>query len=154
MSHALVAVEERELGAEVGAFAAGDDAGGVRIADKVQHAGQFGDLGGIAQGVVLVQGGVPELFGQDSDRAADRYGDRVANREEAADSACSQVSDLGEEGLRGSGAVGADEDVGAVPVGVGDLCESVVKPCDVIGGGIGSGVPGPKAPGQALAGVG
>lgn len=50
----------------------------------------------------------------------------------------------------GSGAVGADEDVGAVPVGVGDPCESVVRHRDVIRGGIGSGVPGPEAPGPDI----
>lgn len=94
------------------------------------------------------------MVGQGADRAADRLGDRVSGREEGADSACSQVSDVGEEELRGSGAVGADEDVGAVSVGVGDLRESVVQNRDVVRGRVGSGVPGPQPPGHALAGVG
>ncbi|MFC5805246.1 hypothetical protein [Streptomyces formicae] len=39
------------------------------------------------------------------------------------------------ERFRGSGVVGADQDVGAAPVGVGDLCECPVAYRDVIGGG-------------------
>lgn len=126
----------------------------MRVAGEVGHAGQSGDLGGLTKGAVLVQGGVPDQLGQGPDRAADGLGDRVSDREEGVDSACSQVSDVAEEGLCGSGAVGADEDVGAVPVGVGDLSESVVQHRDVIRGRVGSGVPGPEAPGHALAGVG
>lgn len=60
---------------------------------------------------------------------------------------------VGEEGLRGSGAVGADQDLGAVPVSVGDLCEGVVQHRDVIGGGVGSGVAGPRSARHGLAGV-
>jgi hypothetical protein len=41
-----------------------------------------------------------------------------------------------------------------VPVGVGDLYESVVQYRDVVRGRVGSGVPGPQPPGHALAGVG
>lgn len=56
--------------------------------------------------------------------------------------------------LRKAFADPALEDVGAVPVGVGDLCESVVQHRDVIRGGVGSRVPGPQPPGRCLAGVG
>jgi hypothetical protein len=59
-----------------------------------------------------------------------------------------------EEGFRGSGTVGADQDVGAVPVGVGDLRECLVEHRDVVGGGFGTGVPGPQPAGQCLARVG
>ncbi|CAM5440907.1 hypothetical protein SVIOM74S_02093 [Streptomyces violarus] len=51
-----------------------------------------------------------------------------------------QGPDMREEGLRGSGAVGADQDLGAVPASVGDLCGGIVQHRDVIGGGVGSGV--------------
>jgi hypothetical protein len=61
---------------------------------------------------------------------------------------------VAEEGLRGSGAVGADKDVSAVPVGVGYLRESVVQNRDVIRGGVGSGIAGPQPPGHRLAGAG
>lgn len=97
---------------------------------------------------------MPALLGQGPDRAADRLGDGVSDREEGADSACSQASDLGEEGLCGSGTVGTNKDVSAVPTGVGDLYESVVQHRDVIRCGVGAGVPGLKAPEHALAGVG
>jgi hypothetical protein len=62
--------------------------------------------------------------------------------------------DVGEEGFRGSGTVGAHQDVGALSVGVGDLCECLVEHCDVIGGGVRVGVAGPQPAGQCLAGVG
>ncbi len=59
------------------------------------------------------------------------------------DSSFPQVADVGQEGFRRSGTVGADEDVGAVPVSVGDLRERLVEHHNVIGGSVGSGVPGP-----------
>jgi hypothetical protein len=62
------------LGSGVETFSADDDAGAGRIAGKVGHAGQFGDLGGLAEGAVLAQGGVPDLLGQGPERAADRLG--------------------------------------------------------------------------------
>ncbi|WP_435847184.1 hypothetical protein [Streptomyces hygroscopicus] len=52
-----------------------------------------------------------------------------------------------------SGAVGADEQVGAVAVGVGELGQGRVQDGDVVGGGVGSGVAGPEQPGQGFAGV-
>jgi hypothetical protein len=67
----------------------------------------------------------------------------VSDREPQVRPVLTQGPDVGEEGFRGSGAVGADQDVGAVPVSVGDLCEGVVQHRDVIGGGVGSGVAGP-----------
>ena len=89
---ALVLVEQGQLGAGVRSLAAHDDAGAGRVAGKVDHAGQLGDLGAVTQGAVLVQGGVPDLLGQGPDRAADRLGDRVSDREEGADSSCSAAS--------------------------------------------------------------
>jgi hypothetical protein len=77
-----------------------------------------------------------------------------SDREEGTDSSFPHVADVGKEGFRGSGAVGADQDVGAVPVGVGDLRECLVEHRDVVGGGVGAGVPGPQPAGQRLARVG
>ena len=62
-------------------------------------------------------------------------------------------SEVGEEGFRGSGAVGADQDRGAVPVSVGDLREGVVQHRDVVGCDVGSGVAGTQPAGHGLAGV-
>ncbi|GHB99723.1 hypothetical protein GCM10010397_84790 [Streptomyces spinoverrucosus] len=64
------------------ALAADDDPGAVGVAVQVDHAGQLGDLGAFAQGAVLFQRGVPDLLGQGADRAADRLGDGVSDREE------------------------------------------------------------------------
>lgn len=63
------------------------------------------------------------------------------------------VADVGEEGFRGSGTVGADQDVGAVSVSVGGLRERSVEHRDVIGGGVGSGVAGPQPSRHGFAGV-
>lgn len=153
MPQALVTVEQGELGAGVRALAAHDDAGAGRVAVQVDHAGQLGDLGGLTQGPVRVQGGVPDLFGQGADRAADRCGDCVSDRETQVKALVTQGAEMCEERLRAACAVGADQDVGAVPVGVGDLREGLVEHGDVIGGGVVSGVARPQQPGHRLAGV-
>jgi len=49
--------------------------------------------------------------------------------------------------------VGSDQDRGAVPVLVGQLCERGVQDGDVIGGGVATGVAAPKGGGEELAGV-
>lgn len=153
MPQALVTVEQGELGAGVRALAAHDDAGAYRVAVQVDHAGQLGGLGGLTQGPVRVQGRVPDLFGQGADRAADRCGDCVSDRETQVKAVVTQGAEMCEERLRAACAVGADQDVGAVPVGVGDLREGLVEHGDVIGGGVVSGVARPQQPGHRLAGV-
>lgn len=80
--------------------------------------------------------------------------DGVSDREEGTDSSFPHVADVGEKGLRGSGTVGADEEVGAVPVRVGDLRECLVEHRDVVAGGVGTGVSGTQPARQCLAGVG
>ncbi|MGX1676502.1 hypothetical protein [Streptomyces sp. NPDC055400] len=120
-----------------------------RVAVQIDHAGQLGDLGTITQGAVLVQGGMPEAVGHSSASAAGRLGDRVSDREEGTDSLFPHVADVGEEGFRRSGAVGAAEDIGAVPVSVG-ICLSAWSNT---GGGVGSGVAGPQSSRHGLAGV-
>lgn len=134
-------------------LAAHDDAGAGRVAVQIDHASQFGDLGAITQRSVLVQGGMPQAVGHGPDSSADRLGDCVSDREEGTNSSFPQVADVGEEGFRGSGTVGADEDVGAVPVSVGDLRERLVEHRNVIGGSVGSGVSGPQPPRHGFAGV-
>jgi hypothetical protein len=97
---------------------------------------------------------MPEAVGHGPDGAADRLCDGVSNRVEGTDSSFAHVADVSEEGFRGSGAVGADENVGSVPVGVGNLRERLVEHRDVVGGSVGAGVAGPQQAGQCLAGVG
>jgi hypothetical protein len=43
VAHALVEVEQGELGAEMRAFTLHDDAGAVGVSGQVEHAGQLGD---------------------------------------------------------------------------------------------------------------
>lgn len=57
---------------------------------------------------------------------------------------------MGQERFGVSGAVGADEDGGAVAVGVGDLGRCPVQGGDVIGRGAGAGVARPEPAGQRL----
>lgn len=154
MPQALVLIEQGELGSGVRPLAAHDDAGTGRAAVQINHAGQLGDLRAVTQRPVLVQGGMPKAVGHGPDSAADRLGDGVSDREEGTDSAFPHAADVGEEGFRGSGTVGADQDVGAMPVGVGDLRECLVEHLDVIRGGVGSGVTGPQPPRHSFAGVG
>lgn len=87
MAHALVQVEQRELGTGVRAFAPDDDPGAVRVVGQVDHAGQLGDFRALEQGAVLFECGMPDLLGQGSDRAADRLGDGVSDGEVGEDPA-------------------------------------------------------------------
>lgn len=64
MVQARVVVEQGQLGAGVRSFAPHGDAGAGRVTGEVDHAGQFGDFGAVSQCPVLVQGGMPESFGQ------------------------------------------------------------------------------------------
>jgi len=125
----------------------------VRVAGEVDQAGQLGDLGPGAKGAVLFECGVPDLLGQGPDGFAELGGDGVSDGEGGLDAALSQSAQVGKEGLGAARAVGADEDRGAVAVGVGDLGEGGVDDGDVVGGGVGSGVSGSQDAGQGLAGV-
>ncbi|KOT97337.1 hypothetical protein ADK87_19605 [Streptomyces sp. NRRL F-4711] len=69
------------------------------------------------------------------------------------DAARAQGAYVVQECLGASGAVGPDEQVGAVAVGVGDLGQGLVQDGDVIGGGVGPGVARPEQTGQGFAGV-
>ena len=62
-----------------------------------------------------------------------------------------QATDMGQEPVRAAGRVAADEDVGAVAVRVGDLCQGGVEDSDVIGGGVRPGPTVTQQPGQRLA---
>uniref|UniRef100_A0AAU2V261 Uncharacterized protein n=1 Tax=Streptomyces sp. NBC_00003 TaxID=2903608 RepID=A0AAU2V261_9ACTN len=64
------------------ALAADDATGAHQIAGQVEYPGQFGDLGAVMQAAVLVESGVPQSVGDSADRAADRFGDLAADREE------------------------------------------------------------------------
>ncbi len=77
----------------------------------------------------------------------------MSDGEAGADPAGAQGTYVVQERFRSSGAVGADEDVGAVAVGVGDLGQSRVQDGDVVRGGVGAGVARPQHTGQGLAGV-
>ncbi|MGF6947066.1 hypothetical protein BKA18_006919 [Streptomyces auratus] len=123
MAQALVLVEQGQLGSGVRPLPARNDAGAGRMAAQIDHASQLGHLGSLSQGPVLVQGGMPEAVGHGPDSSADRLGNCVSDREERTNSSFPQVVHVGEEGFRGSGTVGADQGVGAVPVSVG-VCAS------------------------------
>lgn len=130
-----------------------DDPCPVRVASQVDQAGQLGDLRALAQGAVLFECGTPELFGQGSDRLADRLGDGVSDGEGGEDPAGAQGPHMLQERFRSAGTVRADEEGCAVAVGVGDLGKCLVEDGDVVGGGVGAGVSRPQQAGQGFAGV-
>ena len=94
---------------------------------------------------------MPDSVGQGPDRAPDRFGDGVSDGEEGLDALSPQISQVGQERFGASGAVGADEDVGAVAMGIGDLGEGGVQDGDVVARGIRAGVARPQQAGQLLA---
>ncbi|MGW6681180.1 hypothetical protein ACWGBO_14990 [[Kitasatospora] papulosa] len=79
MAQALVLIEQGQLGPEVRPLAAHNDAGAGRVAVHIDYAGQLGDLSGVTECAVLVEGGMPEAVGHGPDSAADRFGDGVYN---------------------------------------------------------------------------
>ncbi len=109
VTHPLVKVEQGKLGAGVRALATHDDACAVRVTGEVDHAGQLRDLRPGSQGAVLLQRGVPDVLGQSPDRAADRLGDGMSDREEGTDPSGEQGAYVVQECFGASGAVGADE---------------------------------------------
>lgn len=153
VAHAFVEIEQGQLGTGMWALAPHDEPGAVRVVGQIHHAGQFCHFGAGPQGAVLLQRRVPQMVGQGPDCAADRFGDGVSDGEGGVDTPLAQCSDVGEEGFCASGAVGADEDAGAVTVGVGDLGQGRVQDGDVVGGGVGTGVARPQHSGQGFAGV-
>lgn len=60
---------------------------------------------------------------------------------------------MGEEGFRAARAVGADEDRGAVAVGIGNLRKGLVEDGYVVGCGVRSGVARSQDAGEGLASV-
>jgi len=107
MPHALVLIEQGQLGSGMRPLPAHYDAGADGIAVQVDHAGQVGDRPRHAP-TVLVQGRMPETVRHGPDSASDRLGDGVSDREEGTDPSLAQVADVSEEGSCRSGAVGAD----------------------------------------------
>ncbi|KOT97336.1 hypothetical protein ADK87_19600 [Streptomyces sp. NRRL F-4711] len=77
VAHALVQVEQRQLGAGMRALTPHDDPRAVGVALQLHKAGQLGGLRAGAQGAVLFQRGMPDVPGQGADRAADRFGDGI-----------------------------------------------------------------------------
>ncbi|MFI9122319.1 hypothetical protein ACIGW0_23455 [Streptomyces bikiniensis] len=144
VAHALIQVEQGAPGAGMWAFPADDDPRAVRVIGKVDHAGRLGDLGTGAEVAVLLQRGMPDVLGQGADRAADRLGDGIPDREERVHATLAQGAYVVQERFGSSGAVGADEENGAVAAGVGDLGQGRVQDGDVVGGGVGSGVARPQ----------
>ena len=63
------------------------------------------------------------------------------------------ISDVGEELPGAAGAIGPDQDRGAMPMLIGDLGQGGVEHGDVIGGGVAARVPPPQRRGEELAGV-
>jgi hypothetical protein len=82
-----------------------------------------------------------------------RGGDGPADGELAGHTSVTLAADGGQERLGAAGAVGADQDRLAVPVGIRHLGQSRVEDGDVVGGSVGAGIARPQDRGEELAGV-
>jgi hypothetical protein len=111
----------------------------------------FVDPAGFAVGV---DGDRPRRLGQRPDRVLDLVGDGEPDRERHLQTLLvAHPAKVGQPLLGRAGAIAADQDLTTVPVGVGDLRHRLIGDLDVVGGGVGAGVPGPEHPGQSLLGV-
>jgi hypothetical protein len=135
----------------VRAFPADQEPGAVGPAGRLEQAGDLADLGVFTQVTVGVDGGDPA--GRGLDRLPDGFGDGGADTESDVEVAFAQGPEVGEEAVTGSGRVTAEQDRGAVPVGVGDLGEGLVEDGDVVGGGVRAGPAFTQQPGEGFAGV-
>jgi hypothetical protein len=88
-----------------------------------------------------------------SDRLADGFGDRHADREAGGHALGAQAADVGQQSVGAAGRVGAYQDVAAVAVRVRDLRQRVIQYFDVVGGGVRPGPTLAQQPGQRLTGV-
>jgi integrase-like protein len=95
----------------------------------------------------------PHALRDRGDRGSLRAGDRPPHRELAAHRTVALASDVREELAGAAGGIGADQDRGAVPVGIGQLRECGVEHRDVVGGGVAARVAPSQHGGEELAGV-
>jgi hypothetical protein len=132
----------------VGALAATERPRALGPARGVQAA-KLGHPGPLALGPVLADRGRPGGLRQGQDGIARALVDGHADREGAL-----HLNDGMEEVVRAVGRVGAHQDrgVGVLADLLGDLVEGIDEHADVVGGGAGAGVSGPKKTGQGLAG--
>ena len=139
VAQAFDGVEQAQLGAGVGPFPAHDHPGAVGVGGQVDQVGELGDLGAVAQvaGRRRSRGASPAQA-----VIAARIGSVIAapTEKKVSHAVLAQAADVGQEGVAGAGRVAADQDVGAVAVGVGDLRQRLVEHGDVVGGGVRPGV--------------
>jgi hypothetical protein len=95
----------------------------------------------------------PHALRDRGDRGSLLAGDRPPHRELAAHRTVALASDVREELAGAAGGIGADQDRGAVPVGIGQLRECGVEHRDVVGGGVAARVAPSQHGGEELAGV-
>ena len=118
--------ERIQLRTGVRAFPAHDHPRPRRIADQRtggQHAGDLGQRRAVAVSAIGVGRVCLQPLWESADRRAFLVLDRPADGELAAHRVLAQVPDVGEELPGAAGGVGSDQDRGAVPVLVGQLCE-------------------------------
>ncbi|MPM72135.1 hypothetical protein SDC9_119108 [bioreactor metagenome] len=145
-----VDVVEAQLRAGVGSFPADDHPHPIRPVRQVQQSGELGQIRPFARLAVGVEGRDPDPAG---DQVIQRSGvHREGEPHRVGHPAAGEPSG---EVFGAAGAVGADQDRLPGPrVLVGQLGEGGCGDGDVIGGGVGAGVPGPQMRHQCFAGPG
>jgi hypothetical protein len=148
----------------VGSFPADQDPhpyGPASVGEAGKQPGQLRDRGDRQAGVVdragltgRVDRDRPRRTGQQGDRVFDLVGDGEPDRERHLQTLLvAEAAEVVQPLLGGAGAVAADQDRMPVPLLVGDLAERLVGDLDVVGGGVGAGVPRPQHAGQGFVGV-
>ena len=95
----------------------------------------------------------PHVLGDRGDRRPFPLGDCPADGEFAAHRGVTQRADVGEELPGATGAIGADQDRGAVTILIGQLRQRGIEDGDVVGCGVAARVALAQLRGQELAGV-
>ena len=139
------------------AFPAHDHPRPGRISDegtRGQNTGDLGQPGTVTVTAISVDRVDPHLLRDRGDRRPFPLGDCPADREPAAHRLLvAKTPDVDEELLRAARTIRADQDRGAVPVGVRELGQRGVQDGDVVSGGIATRVALPQLGGEELAGV-
>jgi len=134
-------LEQGQLGAGVGAFAAHDDPHPGRPGAQVEQPGEFGDIAAGAYTAVSIQCGSPYLLGDQRDGRAQCLGECEPDR--LVDAAASDLVVVGhpvQQPVGGPGAISADQQVFAVRCR--DLGDRGGQDFEVIGGGVAPALPG------------
>ena len=145
-------LEQRQLGAGVGSFAAHDDSHPLGPLGQVKQPCQLGDIAALTHAAVGIERRGPDLLRDQVDRVTDLLGDRESHA--VLHAAAADLALLGEPVQQCVGrtrAVGPDQQL--LAVSGGDLGDRVGEDLDVVSSGVRSRVARTELGGEELTGV-